>query len=398
MMPSTQTKVNEKVASSADRAERLRREAEVLAAARHPGVVALIEDRSSDADAPTVVTAWAGSTTLATVGRLAVEESAGVVAAAADTIAALHEMGIVHGHVDASHVILSPAGMPILCGFGEGGAVATINASGVVLDESSDVHDLGVLLRDLVVDEGDVEPIPERPWWRGGLRPWTGYAQRSLLTIADRATEDDPERRPSAAMLAEQIRDAVPDAQLPAITTARDPYARLRRPRRNDEPTSSQSRYVTLGLAAVGVVLVAFALTGLQRSSSASMDAALTTTTTSATPRAPSPTTTLPPLPPPTTTDRTIVNGGHRYAIGEPGDVVVVGDWHCDGRPTVTVLRPSSGDVFRFTGWATADADVTVTPSMTVPGAVGLHNERTVAGCDRVVADLADGTTVELPA
>ena len=45
---------------------------------------------------------------------------------------------------------------------------------------------------------------------------------------------------------------------------------------------------------------------------------------------------------------------GLRFAVGSPedGDVVLVGDWDCDGIATVAAWRPSSGDLFVFDGWA----------------------------------------------
>ena len=369
-MPDTHTKV----AATPEQAQRLRREAEVLAVARHPGVVELLGDRAADPDVPALITAWAGECTLARAGRLTIEESAGVIAALADTVADLHRMAIVHGRIDASHVVLSPTGMPVLCGFGDSGPAATINDRGVLLEESTDVHDLGALLRDLVIDEGGVEPIPEQPWWRGGLRPWTGYGQRSLLTLADQATDDDPGRRPTAARFADMIRDAVPDA---CLWRASD------RNRDHDvDDVTRRARPTTLALGLVGVMLIVLGLAAMRGSSGAAPPLAV------AEPTIVSPA----PLLTPTTTGGTIVVGEHHYAIGEPDDVVVVGDWDCDGRATAAVLRPSTGNVFRFDGWATTNVDISVTPSATVPGAVGLHAVRGADGCDRLVARLADGT------
>ena len=42
---------------------------------------------------------------------------------------------------------------------------------------------------------------------------------------------------------------------------------------------------------------------------------------------------------------------GRRYELGQPGDVVVVGDWDCDGRDTPALYR-RGGAVFFFDGWA----------------------------------------------
>ena len=44
--------------------------------------------------------------------------------------------------------------------------------------------------------------------------------------------------------------------------------------------------------------------------------------------------------------------GGRRYALGRPGDALVVGDWDCDGRATPALYRSTTGDVFLFDAWA----------------------------------------------
>ncbi len=41
-----------------------------------------------------------------------------------------------------------------------------------------------------------------------------------------------------------------------------------------------------------------------------------------------------------------------RYQLGEPGDLLVVGDWNCDGRQTPGLYRPSTGETFTFDGFA----------------------------------------------
>ncbi len=85
--------------------------------------------------------------------------------------------------------------------------------------------------------------------------------------------------------------------------------------------------------------------------------------------------------------------GGATWEVGEPGDVVALGDWDCDGSATSAVLRPATGDVFVFAGWA-PDADpVTVTPARSVPGGVALRVEAGDGGCDALVVEAADGAS-----
>ena len=83
---------------------------------------------------------------------------------------------------------------------------------------------------------------------------------------------------------------------------------------------------------------------------------------------------------------REVRRAGGRWEVGADGDVVTVGDWDCDRRPTPAVLRPSTGTVAVFDGW-----DATVArPVTTVAGAAGLR-PGTVCGEAAVVT--ANGTT-----
>jgi hypothetical protein len=95
----------------------------------------------------------------------------------------------------------------------------------------------------------------------------------------------------------------------------------------------------------------------------------------------------------------TVDAGVARWSLGEPGDLVTVGDWDCDGQASAALLRPTSGDVFVFTAWAPSDEPVTVGASQQVDGGVGIRAEPAGDGCDRLVVVRADGTTatVEVP-
>ncbi len=97
----------------------------------------------------------------------------------------------------------------------------------------------------------------------------------------------------------------------------------------------------------------------------------------------------------------TVDAGVARWTLGEPGDLVAVGDWDCDGEASAALLRPASGDVFLFTAWAALDQPVTVTPADRVAGGATIRAEATGSGprCDRLVVDTAAGasTTVAVP-
>jgi hypothetical protein len=79
--------------------------------------------------------------------------------------------------------------------------------------------------------------------------------------------------------------------------------------------------------------------------------------------------------------------------LGQPGDLIAVGDWACDGGSAPALLRPSTGDVFVFPGWAAEGEPVTVEARDRVPGAVAIRGEPGDDGCDDLVVDLGSGAT-----
>jgi hypothetical protein len=56
------------------------------------------------------------------------------------------------------------------------------------------------------------------------------------------------------------------------------------------------------------------------------------------------------------------VDGRERFALGQDGDVPMLGDWDCDGVATPGLFRPSTGESFVFGGWGgTEDAPLAAT-------------------------------------
>ena len=82
--------------------------------------------------------------------------------------------------------------------------------------------------------------------------------------------------------------------------------------------------------------------------------------------------------------------GGHRWAVGDPGDLVAVGDWDCDGAPTPAVVRPSRRQLYVFDEWATTDAAAEASPGPTVPDGV---TAVAADGCGRATLRTTDGRT-----
>lgn len=364
-------------ATGSDDATRLRRIGERLLAIAHPGVVQ-VRSSSGDDHQWELRLDYAGRP-LEQLGAMSAEQVAGLAAAVAATLSDLHGAGVVHGRVDASHILVGREGRPILCG-------VDIDSDPPPKPED-DVAALGALMVALLAPPSagpDLEPIPDRRWPR---RRWDGWARRSLLLLADQACAEPPTRRPTARRLAAAITEAVPDA-VPA-----DPRAAARpvEPSERSE-LSEPDPFVALRPAAdlpasrprwpglvAAVVVVALGGLGVTRGFRANDGVGAAPPTGASTTE---PTSTLPTTAPPTTgisiaarppaVEVPVVGvGSLEYRVGQAGDQMTVGDWDGDGEPTPALLRLSTGEVFVFTAWP-VDAPITVGPITTVPDAVEL--------------------------
>ena len=94
--------------------------------------------------------------------------------------------------------------------------------------------------------------------------------------------------------------------------------------------------------------------------------------------------------------DGTITAAGTTFDIGVPGDHIAVADWNCDGTATPGLTRPRTGDVFLFETWPSS-ISVTITPSATVKGAIGLDAPRLGAkGACTVEVRTSNGPSISL--
>lgn len=175
--------------------ERLQQEADRLDRAGHLAVVTLVEVGDDRIDL-----AWAGAETLA-LARLTRGDAARTLGAVAATIADLHDLGIVHGRLDETHVVLGPGLRPRLCGLrGHEPGRAEVGPA-------DDVADLGMLLQRALGMGADPDLVPEHRW-----RTWprTSHRDRTLEDLAERAADPDPARRPTARALALALAEVVP--------------------------------------------------------------------------------------------------------------------------------------------------------------------------------------------
>jgi hypothetical protein len=211
------TAIAVKTAINADEMADLAEEARRLQTARHPGVVAFVDYRVTG-DCAELHTGYAGESLECWSGTAA--QIAGVAAAVATTLADLHELGIIHGRVDRSHVLMGPDGRPKLCGF------SPLERSA---DPADDVAAVGRMLERMIEEPGVSSNRRRRPWrLSGGARlaglvglPGLLAERRALAQVVAHATDPNPTRRPPARGLARSILAAVRAAELPAAAGTR---------------------------------------------------------------------------------------------------------------------------------------------------------------------------------
>jgi len=334
--------------------EALRREGERLRQASHPGVVSVL--RSAPVGEGWELVTAHGGRSLATLGHPTVAQVAGIVAGVSATLADLHEMGITHGRLDPSHVVVGDSGRPRLCGLGDGSAPASAEDA---------VAAVGQLLVDLLGRDEDAEPIPDRRW--GPRRRWNGWERRALLLLADQATAEEASRRPTARRLAAAVSEAVPAPAPRASVMAEKPAGEhdpIERLRPTGEAAAGRRRpWLLLAAAVAGGVLVVTGLAWLPDGDPVPVATGDAGAGPAADIRVAAP-----------VRGSVLVADGKRYRVGEPGDHLLMGDWRCDGVPTPAAFRPSTHEVFVFDRWS-PDEPITVEAIATVADSVELVSD-----------------------
>jgi hypothetical protein len=434
----TGRRVLAKVAGTADEAARLAREAASLELGRHPGVAELVGVDGHGVGA-VLLTTHVDGPTLSEVGLLPLEESAGLLASLATTLADLHDLGLVHGAVCPEHVIIGPAGRPVLCSLGYGGRTGQApgpapaqcrvftdpdRAGADTLDPAFDVFGLGALARALAPD------------------PPPGHV---LARVAAEATAGARAERPRARAIADVLQQEVPAARLPRglMTTepnpprppprVADPLDTLRqaqgRGHRSRRPGGLRAAAVVPAVIAVALVAAVIVVVGNHAPGpdpDLAAEVAVPPADAPATPADEAPsgppttragyaspsTTTSPPRRdcPPVTgllqadtdgdgcpdtlhfADGVLESGGRRWSVGRTGDQVATGDWGCQGTRTLALFRPATGEVFRFDGWAGPGRDLQAAPVAVVMGGQALRAADVDRdGCHEVVVERATG-------
>lgn len=428
-------------------AEAIRRETRMLALARGPGVVDLVASGDEPDGGAWLCTRYLAGGTLVDIVQTEGEAAAtAALAHVAGTLADLHERGIVHGRCTAEHVVGGPAGAT-LCGFSAAAAAVIDGRVDPTLDTSAfaalvaatltsddepsrrarravaglaspphgtNLRAVATELWALAHDAGWAD-APPTPWQRcqPGGRPAPGAPPSAPLVKAppEQSRADEPEVRRFLPHPSGRLRSGLPPSG-PSLPGPRPPG-----PRPPGALGSRRVRRAVLGatlaacLALFGGLLLRPHDAGPPDDSVHIAVAPAPTTTASQPPAREVPVRVWPDPdepaaePPPVGRPEpgrgaagviapVVEHDGIRYQVGAPGDIVVLGDWDCDGAPTPSVVRPADGSVWAFRGWAPS-GEVVVAEALgyaLAPVAAAAIPER--GGCDVLAITTADGREV----
>jgi hypothetical protein len=88
---------------------------------------------------------------------------------------------------------------------------------------------------------------------------------------------------------------------------------------------------------------------------------------------------------------------GRRYAVGAPGDDVVIGRWRCADPSVLFLLRAATGDLVRFDRLPADERPVAGRVVARMPGARRLVRDRDGRGCATLAVAHVDGRTTPVP-
>ena len=321
----------------------------------HPGVVRLVDVVGGDPPCALRLRQIPGGD-LSQLGAQPPEVVAGLGAAIATTVADLHDLGVQHGGVEASHVLLDGEGRPILSASVAPEADSSLPPGG--LDRNPDVCALARLLLALLGSQ----------------------ASNRLDRTLRHAAASRGRGHGDARVLARQLTTCMPEARLPGgpdlmvETVSSGPGAAVPtrwRPDRFGPSPAWRRRVAAMVLAGSGVAAVAIYAATSRSASVFERSLACPTVDAGCRPvRVPGGVLTI---------------SGGRYAVAEAGDVVVLGRWQCGLPALPAVLRPQSGQLWAFAAWPKPGHGVTgQLVASQLRGATSLRVVAERSGCDRI--------------
>jgi hypothetical protein len=305
---------------------RLRHEAAMLRAAGHPATAHLLAERTGLDGHHCLELARVEGGSLAETSAVATTRILGLGAALASVVADLHDIGIVHGAIDASHVLLDADGRPVLCSFGRASRVAPAAAGG-----TDDVLATSRLILTLLGGTGGVHSA--------------GPAGRALR----RAAHPDPARRGTARALAAALAHAASQSSA--------------------APGRGRRSVVVVAGAAFVALTIPVSMAAMAGAHGDRRVPTCPVVDQGGTPLAGA--------------DGIIATSFGQFRVGQPGDLVVLGRWGCTSAPHVAMLRPSTSEIYAWDSWPDG-VDVAGRAVRNVRGATGLIVEPAGSTCDRL--------------
>lgn len=404
----------------AEESDRIRHEAQLLERLQHPGIVQFVDF----VEGPSVelYLGFVGPDSWATQPPATSAESIEALASAASTVADLHRLGTVHGALSPEHVLVAPDKRPVLCGLAdatastETGRARDLAGLASLIDhlaaacEEKEQRQLAALARRAErgsVTAGDLTAELDRIHGR----PRNRSKRRSLSTIprpsVPRPSVPRPSKRVSvtaAALLGVAVlgwtvlKPDGPGTSTPEFSTVPsdsvpgDPGPTDTGPTDTGPTDAVPINAGPTGAGPTGAGPTNPAPANSEPASLASTDPAPGTSnaaTITAADTTPSGGNRIR-----IDDDRVIVDHqGRRYGVGQPGDKAVVGDWNCDGNPTLALLQPSNGVIAVFASWPAPSQHLEAGYVTVVEGATDLRNDPS-GGCDQLRVTHAGGSTL----
>ena len=431
---------------ASDHAEELQREAELLRQLDHPGVVSFIDLQETPDGGRSLHTLFVSSDTWATRPLCDPAERAAKAAALAAIIADLHELGITHRYINAAHVLHGDDDRPVLCSLSRAGnasqenrhldlaALAELiyddkikrssitNKLSTLADEvrsgqlsAQDVaHKLNYLLSQKKLHGRSTlrnRPTAAGKWcgmWRAMLSrtsklvstwPTTrtatlagliligigiaGFAFNSIYN--DHAVEPGPDTTNTASD------DAAGRTAAAGPTNADIGHDK---PSSNAAADHSKLNESAGNESAGNTVIAQIEQVQAQTQDELSAENSRFTEKNRASNPSPPAESTLeqPEGHTPSTDIGTLIeHKGRRYAIGVADDIVLTGDWNCDGEVTPSIIRPSVGAVALFYMWPDPGETISHAAHWQIDGLIDVQVEKT-GNCDMLRVHTTTGS------